>query len=75
MTEDPLERIEREEREKKNRNGGLKTATIILPVAALALGGALAWVYSQKSGLVSELEDEKAELTQQLLNCRTTSKP
>ena len=68
MTEDPLERIEREEREKKNRNGGLKTATIILAVAALALGGALAWVYSQKSGLVNELEDEKAELTQQLLN-------
>ena len=68
MTEDPLERIEREEREKKNRNGGLKTATIILAVAALALGGALAWVYSQKSGLVNELEDEKTELTQQLLN-------
>ena len=68
MTEDPLERIEREEREKKNRNGGLKTATIILAVAALALGGALAWVWSQKSGLVNELEDEKTELTQQLLN-------
>ena len=30
MTEDPLERIEREEREKKNRNGSLKTATISL---------------------------------------------
>ena len=71
MTEDPLERIEREEREKKNRNGGLKTATIILAVAALALGGALAWVWSQKSGLVNELEDEKAELTQQLLNLQT----
>ena len=68
MTEDPLERIEREEREKKNRNGGLKTAAIILAVAAAALAGALAWVYSQKSGLVTELEDEKAELTQQLLN-------
>ena len=68
MTEDPLERIEREEREKKNRNGGLKTATIALAVAALALGGALAWVWSQKSGLVNELEDEKTELTQQLLN-------
>jgi len=68
MTEDPLERIEREERERKNRNGGLKTATIILAVAALALGGALAWVWSQKSGLVNELEGEKAELTQQLLN-------
>ena len=68
MTEDPLERIEREEREKKNRNGGLKTAAIILAVAAAALAGALAWVYSQKSTLVGELEDEKAELTQQLLN-------
>ena len=68
MTEDPLERIEREEREKKNRNGGLKTATIILAVAALALAGGLAWVWSQKSGLVHELEGEKAELTQQLLN-------
>ena len=68
MTEDPLERIEREEREKKNRNGGLKTATIILAVAALALGGALAWIWGQKSSLVTELEGEKAELTQQLLN-------
>jgi len=68
MTEDPLERIEREELEKKNRNGGLKIATIVLAVAALALAGALAWVYSQKSGLVNELEDEKTELTQQLLN-------
>ena len=68
MTEDPLERIEREEREKKNRNGGLKTATIALAVAALALAGCLAWVWSQKSGLVNELEDEKTELQQQLLN-------
>ena len=68
MTEDPLERIEREEREKKNRNGGLKTATIILAVAALALAGVLAWTWSQKSSLVNELEGEKAELTQQLLN-------
>ena len=71
MTEDPLERIEREEREKKNRNGSLKTATIILAVAALALGGALAWIWSQKSSLVNELEGEKAELTQQLLNLQT----
>ena len=71
MTEDPLERIEREEREKKNRNGSLKTATIILAVAALALGGALAWIWSQKSSLVNELEGEKQELTQQLLNLQT----
>jgi len=71
MTEDPLERIEREEREKQNRNGGLKTATIILAVAALALAGALAWIWNQKSGLVNELEGEKAELTQQLLNLQS----
>ena len=71
MTEDPLERIEREEREKKNRNGSLKTATIVLAVAALALGGALAWIWSQKSSLVNELEGEKAELTQQLLNLQS----
>ena len=71
MTEDPLERIEREEREKKNRNGGLKTATIILAVAALALAGALAWIWGQKSELVGELEGEKAELTQQLLNLQS----
>ena len=71
MTEDPLERIEREEREKKNRNGGLKTATVILAVAALALAGCLAWVWSQKSGLVNELEDEKTELQQQLLNLQS----
>ena len=71
MTEDPLERIEREEREKKNRNGGLRTVTILLAVAALALGGALAWIWSQKSSLVNELEGEKAELTQQLLNLQS----
>ena len=41
------------------------------PVAALALGGALAWVWGQKSNLVGELEGEKAELTQQLLNLQS----
>ncbi|MBQ9193845.1 MAG: hypothetical protein IJ156_09025 [Bacteroidales bacterium] len=68
MTEDPLERIEREEREKKSRNNGLRTTAIVLAVAAVALAGALAWIWSQKSSLVSELEGEKAELTEQLLN-------
>ena len=68
MTEDPLERIEREERERKNRNSGLKTAMIALAIVAAALAGTLAWIWSQKSSLVHELEGEKAELTQQLLN-------
>jgi len=71
MTEDPLERIEREERERKNRNGGLKTAMIILAVIAVALAGTLAWIWSQKSSLVHELEGEKAELTEQLLHLQT----
>ena len=71
MTEDPLERIEREERERKERNGGLKTTTIILAVVALALAGTLAWIWSQKSGLVHELEGEKAELTEQLLHLQS----
>ena len=68
MTEDPLERIEREERERKNRNSGLKTTMIVLAVVAAALAGTLVWIWSQKSSLVHELEDEKAELTEQLLN-------
>ncbi len=68
MTEDPLERIEREEREKKSRNNGLKTTTIILAVVAAALAGTLGFIWNQKSGLVHELEGEKAELTEQLLN-------
>ena len=71
MTEDPLERIEREEREKKNRNGGLKTAMTALAIAAVALAGALAYVWSQKSGLVKELEGEKAELAQQMLSLQS----
>ena len=68
MTEDPLERIEREEREKKSRNNGLKTTTIILAVVAAALAGTLGFIWNQKSGLVHELEGEKAELTEQPLN-------
>ena len=71
MTEDPLERIERQEREKQNRKGGLKTATIALGVLAIALAGGLAWIWSQKRSLVGELETEKAELAQQMLSLQT----
>ena len=71
MTEDPLERIEREEREKKSRNGGLKVATIVLAVAALALAAGLALIWNQKSSLVDELEGEKAELAQQMLSLQS----
>ena len=71
MTEDPLERIEREEREKKIRNGGLKTALVVLAVAAAALAAGLAWTWNQKSSLVNELEGEKAELAQQMLSLQS----
>ena len=67
MAVDPLERIEREEREKKNRNTGLKTATIVLAAAAALLAGALGYITTQKNGLVRELEAEKADLTEQMV--------
>lgn len=65
--EDPLERLEREERERKARGGNLRTIVIILTVVALALAGALAYIWLQKSTLVNELEDEKADLTRQIV--------
>ena len=71
MTEDPLERIEREEREKKNRNGGLKTALVLLAIAAAALAAGLYWTWDQKSDLVNELEGEKADLAQQMLSLQS----
>lgn len=67
MTEDPLERIEREEREKKQRNGGLKTLMWVLVAVAALLAAALGYLLNQKSGLVKELEVEKADLTEQML--------
>jgi len=65
MAEDPLERIEREEREKKNQ--GLKNLTWILVVIALVLAVALGYLLYQKNGLVKELEVEKADLTEQMV--------
>ncbi len=67
MAEDPLERIEREEREKKQRNGGLKTLMWVLVAVAAILAAALGYLLNQKSGLVKELEVEKADLTEQML--------
>lgn len=64
--EDPLERIERREREKK-QNGGARTAVVLLAVAAVALGGALAYVWTQKSSLINELNIDKQALTEQII--------
>ena len=37
MTEDPLERLDREERERKQKNTGLRTTTFVLLAIAVAL--------------------------------------
>ena len=64
--EDPLERLERQEAEKK-ANGGLKTVMIIMIVVAVGLAAALAYVMVSKSRLVGQLNDEKTDLTEQLV--------
>ncbi|MBO7397200.1 MAG: hypothetical protein J6T89_03995 [Bacteroidales bacterium] len=65
MAEDPLERIEREERERK-QNGGLKTVLTILCCVAVALALCLGYLLYQRSNLVKQLESEKQELAQQM---------
>lgn len=65
--EDPLERLERKEREKEARGGSLRSIMIALAVVAALLAAALAYVWIQKSSLVSDLEDEKKDLTEQIV--------
>lgn len=63
-TDNIMERRERESqlaREKK-----LKRTMWILIVVAVALVAVLVYVWSQKSSLISELEDEKRDLTEQM---------
>jgi len=69
--EDPLQRIEREERERKLRKeagGDLRKTVIILSVIAGVLALALGVVWIQKSSLVSDLTLEKQDLTAQIEN-------
>ena len=70
MAEDPLERIEREERERK-ANGGLKTTLTILIIVAVALAGVLGYMLYQRSTLVKQLEVEKAELAEQMVELQS----
>lgn len=63
--EDPLEKFERRQAEKK-ANSPLKTVMIAMIVVALALAAALVYVLNSKNALVQDLNDEKAELTQQI---------
>ena len=63
-TDNIMERRERESqlaREKK-----LRRTMWILVVVAVALVAVLGYVWSQKSSLISELEDEKRDLTEQM---------
>ena len=66
IKEDPLERLDREARERQNNNGSLKTVTIVLAAIAAVLAVVLATIWYQKSSLVSELEQEKADLLVQI---------
>ncbi len=66
--EDPLQRIEREERERKERGGSLRSTMWALVVVAAVLAAALVYVWYQKSSLVSELEIEKQDLTEQIVS-------
>lgn len=66
MAEDPLERIAREERERKE-NKGPRTVMIILAAVAVALAAVLGYMLYQRSALVKDLETEKAELAQQMV--------
>ena len=66
MTEDPLEKLAREKQEKQ-QNRPLKIMLGVLAAVAVALALTLGWIWKQKSSLVTELEGEKAELTQQML--------
>ena len=65
--EDPLERLARQEREKA-QNGGLKTTTYALMAVAAVLACALAYVWLSKSSLVRDLNQEKKELTAQIVS-------
>ena len=63
--EDPLERIERRERERK-QNGGSRTVMYVMIAVAVVLAAVLAYVLWQKNTLVGQLNIEKQELTEQI---------
>jgi len=65
MAEDPLERIAREEKENKNKT--LKLITYALAAVAVLLAVCLAFIWSQKSSLISDLNEEKNDLTEQIV--------
>ena len=64
--EDPLERLERKEQERA-QNSPLKIVMIIMIVIALALAAALAYTLKSKGRLISDLQVEKDDLTEQIV--------
>ena len=63
-TDNIMERRERESQLAKEKK--LKRTMWILVVVAVALVAVLGFVWSQKASLISELEDEKRDLTEQM---------
>ena len=70
MTEDPLERIAREERERKEKKGPKLVMTILAVVAAV-LAVVLGYLLYQRNSLVKDLEVEKADLAQQMVQLQS----
>jgi len=48
----------------------LKTIVIILAAVAVLLAGALAWIWIDRGGVIKELNLEKEDLTQQMVQLR-----
>ncbi len=65
MKEDPLERLDRIEREKQS-NGQKKTMYILAAIAGV-LAILLAYIWISKASLVHDLNDEKQDLTEQII--------
>ena len=64
MQEDPLERLDREQREKKNN--GLRRTMYLLVAVAVVLALLLAYIWVSKAALVNDLKVEKQDLTEQI---------
>ncbi len=65
--EDPLERLDRKERERK-AGGSLKIVTTVMVVIAVALAAALVFTLYSKGQLINDLNVEKADLTEQIVS-------
>lgn len=68
--EDPLERLERIEREKKE-NGGLKSTMWVLAAITALLAIMLAVVWIRQASLIGDLKTEKEDLTQQIIELQS----